>query len=344
MRRLGRAGCGLIALALSIAAVRARADEISIAEYAADLEALASDLDRGAIESASTRAAALETHRVVFGDERLPPDVGLLSAVRGAQPAGTATLARRVRRLAAALGSVSPAPGPVADPALVEALKAEGAITRGGEIEEPTLRPLTIPEQIVEAFESLIEWLGDLLGRLLEWLAKLWPRPRAPGAAAGGGSALVVTLIVVAIAVVVLAVLALATVRRGPRGDKTPAAAHATGPADEDPLSRESDEWERYARELAGAGRRREAVRAWYHAVLSTLFRIGRLEPRKGRTNWEHVTRLPPELPWRPQFIDITRRFEREWYGRDESSAEALDHCARLAAGLLRSVRGGEAA
>jgi hypothetical protein len=343
MRRLGRAGCGLVALALSIVAVRAGADEISIAEYAAALEALASDLDRGAIESASTRAAALETHRVVFGDERLAPDAGLLSAIRGARPADTIALARRIRRLAAALGSVSLAPGPAADPALVDALKAEGAIARGGEIAEPTLRPLTIPEQIVQAFEQLIEWLGDALARILEWLAKLWPRAPAPGAPASGGT-LVVTLIVVAIAVVMLGVLALATVRRGPRGDKAPAAAQATGRADEDPLSRESDEWERYARELADAGRRREAVRAWYHAVLSTLFRIGRLEPRKGRTNWEHVTRLAPELPWRPQFIDITRRFEREWYGRDESSAEALDQCARLAAGLLRSVRGGEAA
>ena len=60
---------------------------------------------------------------------------------------------------------------------------------------------------------------------------------------------------------------------------------------DADPLSREQDEWEKYAAELAAAGRLREAIRAWYHAVLVGLFRAGLLHHHKGRTNWEYVRR-----------------------------------------------------
>jgi hypothetical protein len=111
--------------------------------------------------------------------------------------------------------------------------------------------------------------------------------------------------------------------------------------ADDDPLSRESGKWELYAQELAAAGRRREAIRAWYHAVLVALFRSGRLEPRKGRTNWEHAARLSPELSWRPTFLEITRHFDREWYGRDASSAASLAECAGLARSLLDAEVGG---
>jgi hypothetical protein len=108
---------------------------------------------------------------------------------------------------------------------------------------------------------------------------------------------------------------------------------------DEDPLSRGAMEWERYAIQLAAAGRFREAIRAWYHAVLVTCYAAGVLHFRKGRTNWEYVATLAPSLPWRPEMIRLTRRFEREWYGSDESTLGALDDCGASARAILESVR-----
>jgi hypothetical protein len=139
-----------------------------------------------------------------------------------------------------------------------------------------------------------------------------------------------------------LGLLAFQALRRRSRPEE-----QASGPApaassrDADPLSREADDWERYARELAAAGRSREAIRAAYHAVLMTLFRAGLLHHQKGRTNWEYVGRLPPEAPARPGFMRLTRAFDREWYGRDQSSAETFAEYAQEAGAVVRLVRGG---
>jgi len=144
--------------------------------------------------------------------------------------------------------------------------------------------------------------------------------------------------------VIVIALLAFEVIRRSKRSDgSTVATSEPVGSKrDEDPLSRGATEWERYAAQLAAAGRYREAIRAWYHAVLVTCYSAGVLHFRKGRTNWEHAARLGPDAPYRPAFLDITRRFDREWYGRDESSREALDDCADLARTILESVRAGQ--
>jgi Domain of unknown function (DUF4129) len=114
----------------------------------------------------------------------------------------------------------------------------------------------------------------------------------------------------------------------------------ASSERDADPLSREANEWERYAAELAASGRLREAIRAWYHAVLVTLYRAGILHYRKGVTNWEYVSALSPALTWRARFIDMTRTFDREWYGRRETSPEALDTLAADARAVLLTLRG----
>jgi hypothetical protein len=111
---------------------------------------------------------------------------------------------------------------------------------------------------------------------------------------------------------------------------------------DENPLSREASGWEEHARELAAERRFREAIRAWYHAVLVALFQAGLLHHQKGRTNWEYVARLDPRLGWRPGFVALTRLFDREWYGRRACDAAALAECAREARGVLVAVRSAE--
>jgi hypothetical protein len=112
-----------------------------------------------------------------------------------------------------------------------------------------------------------------------------------------------------------------------------------TSKRDDDPLSRGATEWERYAAQLAASGRIREAIRAWYHAVLVTLYGAGILHFRKGRTNWEYVAALSPDLAWRAQFVALTRRFEEEWYGRDRSSIEAFEEVSERAQHILDAVR-----
>ena len=80
-------------------------------------------------------------------------------------------------------------------------------------------------------------------------------------------------------------------------------------------------------------------MRAWYHAVLVALYRTGFVHYRRGRTNWEYVSSLSPSLPARQGFSDLTRRFEREWYGREESDPEALAAVEEVASALLEGVR-----
>jgi len=142
--------------------------------------------------------------------------------------------------------------------------------------------------------------------------------------------------------VLLILFLALEVRRRTRRASKT--AIETSEPLgsrrDEDPLSRGATEWERYAAQLAAAGRFREAIRAWYHAVLVTCYSTGVLHFRRSRTNWEYVSALAPSLDWRPEFIDLTRGFEREWYGADRSTPDALDDCQRRAKTIIENVRG----
>jgi len=123
--------------------------------------------------------------------------------------------------------------------------------------------------------------------------------------------------------------------RRGPvaSGARRPPATR-----DDDPATRTVSGWEERAAQLAAQGRHREAIRAWYHAVLARCAAAGVLHLRRGRTNWEYAFSLSPALPWRDRFEDLTRRFDLEWYGRKESSGEALAAFAEGAGGILRSL------
>jgi hypothetical protein len=180
--------------------------------------------------------------------------------------------------------------------------------------------------------------MGELWDWIRRWLEKLLPRQARAGLPDGSTSPLAIAFVVgVAILLVVLSVRALR--RRGAAPSSSTSASTVSSARDEDPLSRESNEWERHAQELGAAGRWREAIRAWYHAVLVALFRAGLLHYQKGRTNWEYASRLGPELGWRPAFFDLTRLFDREWYGRRTSDSEAHGACSRGARGILEALR-----
>lgn len=195
-------------------------------------------------------------------------------------------------------------------------------------------------QKFTERLGKAFDWVGEKLSDFFEWLGSFWPDSKTKDDTETRSIRGIVIGIAILIAAVV-ATLAWITIRRSRRAkaEVIDSAAPVASVQDEDPLSRASNEWERYAAQLAAASRWREAIRAWYHAVLVTLYGAAILHFRKGRTNWEYVAMLSPSLAWRRQFIELTRRFEHEWYGATDSSSEALDECARLARSIIAAVQ-----
>jgi len=291
--------------------------------------------------TARTRAKQLLGAEVDAPAGRFTADSALLHEVMANPVAARPHLEATIAALRATTSSVRIAK---TDPRLLERLRAEEAVSAmkaGGEIRTMPADEKSL-EETASGIGKVSRWIQRWLDKMSDWFARWWPRERRAtdkkvvGVAPRG----IVSIIVVAI-VVVLGILAFEVVRRSRAA--TPDAALVTSDPiesrrDEDPLSRGANEWERYAAQLAAAGRTREAIRAWYHAVLVTLYAAGILHFKKGRTNWEYIAALSPELAWRGEFVTMTRRFETEWYGRAQSSADALDDAAGRARRILDVV------
>lgn len=354
---------GARAAAATPAAAPAAVATISAADYRRRLIEIRGHLRRGAWEEARRQAQRLAGQRVAFGRDaadEIEPDLSVLQPLANARDRAAASkaalpLARLIGALpddseatpaatAASAPAAALAARPRADAALLERLRRSqelAAIAVGGNLPDPGvggdgvldavrnfLRP---PARVVaRLWDGFRDWLERWLRRLLEGA-----QGRRPAFGLRG-----VVFLAVLLALAMLAAVAQAVRRRQRR--RRPAAVTAapmSGPAqDDDPLSRASGQWESYARDLAAEGRFREAIRAWYHAVLVTLYQRGIVHYRKGRTNWEYLATIPPATSWRPALIEMTRHFEREWYGRDRSSPEALADSQALARRLLREM------
>ena len=333
----------LAALALLLAASALRAETIPLQRYIEQLDALRR-------EAPALRASQA---RLLIGTEVASPngtflaDASLLHAVA----AGGADAIPRLDATIAALRSIAPAAAAPVDVAAIERLRKEeeaAAMQRGGEVDEAIVPTNDdVVDRWTKAVMKVLEWIGKKIQDFYDWVMSWWPRARRPDedrSAFGGVPFIVIAIVIVIVGLLTL--LALEVMRRSKRGERTPLVVSdpQASRRDEDPLSRGANEWERYAAQLAAAGRIREAIRAWYHAVLVTLYAAGILHFRKGRTNWEYIALLAPELPWRGAFVQLTRRFEEEWYGHEESTIETLDDCSARAKEILASVRRGVAA
>jgi hypothetical protein len=354
---VGGIACGAVA-----AAVPAAGAAISVGAYRRALVAIQADLGRGDWAAARGRAGRLAGERIASGGgEELAPDLAVLRPLAGARDRGAAAAAAmRLSRLIEALPVEPAAPvGPAAaaapvragpraagaDPALLERLRRHQAlaeIAAGGKLPDPGVEGGGVLAALWDFLQPARRAIAAAWQRFVRWLER-WLESLVRGAvrrpAAFGLRGVVVLAVLLALAMLGLATQAM---RRRQRRGKPAAAAAAAMPAppeDDDPLSRAGGEWEAYARQLAAAGRCREAIRAWFHAVLVTLYQSGALQFRKGRTNWEYLAAVPPSTSWRPALVEMTRHFEREWYGRDRSSAEALLASEGLARQLLHAVR-----
>lgn len=326
-------------------------ETISLDEYRDRLAAIRSAVDGRDLEAARSRASELLSVRVRHGGGTFDPDPTVLRRVADAKDLPAAReAARAVSALHQALDAVVPGSPAPPDAARLERLRreeAERSLDPAGAVGGPELHAPPIPrslrERILDLMRRISEVVGDWVQKLFKWLAQLLFGGAGLVGSAGGVSYLVLGLVLAVVGIVALVAFIGLRQRGGPAPVSSSAVPAASG-KDEDPLSRTSSEWERFAAELMGSGRFREAVRAWYHAVLVTLFRSGLLHYRKDRTNWEYAYALGPELPWRPGFVEATRTFEQVWYGRREAPRETAEVYASDARDILEKLRAGRPA
>jgi hypothetical protein len=334
----------ILALTLALPlALRAAAETASLDGYLAAVTALEEQLERGNLAAVQQGAAALLATTVEVDGATLVPDRGLFEPLAQAPDLAAARLlAPRLAALRRALAALPGRSDSTVDDELLRRLAAaEARATPRGENFD------IAPEGgFLQALDDLVRPIGNFLSKLWrefwEWLADLFRPDKAEGGWLAGLSLPSLVTVLVGVFALALAFLAVRAwrARRRPAAGVAPTVA-APLAEDDDPLSRDAGGWRRYARELAAAGRTREAIRAWYHAVLVALYGRGFVSYRKGRTNWEVVAALSPGLGLRPAFIELTRLFDREWYGLRQSPPEALGEAEDLARGLLGELETG---
>lgn len=321
-----------------------RAATLTLAEYRDTLARMRSLIAAGQIDAARTEAKSMTGSEVDSPNGRFHTDSTLLAEINAATTRDL-RVENHIDATLSALRNLATTKPIATDRRLLQRLQREQSVPelpRGGDIHGvPVKDPLL--KRIGAAIRKVVVWIVEKIGELWDWLSRFWPesgtkeKPASPGMRWTVGT-------LVAMILIVLGVLAFAVIRRSRRA--APLMVEESIPLrssrDDDPLSRGANEWERYAAQLAASGRLREAIRAWFHAVLVTLYGANVLQFRKGRTNWEYVAALSPEIAWRPTIIHLTRRFEEEWYGSDQSSAEALNECRATARTILEVVRRGK--
>ena len=312
-----------------------------IADYIAALERIDALLAAKQTDAAKNEALTLKGKEVEWAKGKFKVDASLLATVPTGQRARLIATIAELRRTV----GLTPTQ---ADRKLLERIAAEQEppeLPKGGVVPTKLNRDVPLLERVAEEIGEMLEWLWKKIKELFEWLGDLLPRRRNAAGQPTPGLHWMVWAVVGAILLIIL-YLAVDVLRRSRSKGLTPVEASAPigSKQDEDPLSRGATEWERYANELANAGRYREAIRAWYHAVLVTCYAAGILHVRKGRTNWEYIASLAPSLEWRAGAIELTRRFEQEWYGALHSTHDAYDTCSELAQSVLdalhREMRG----
>jgi len=304
---------------------------LDLASYRARLERIDALLARGDASQAAVEARSLLGETIRADGEGLSLDSWTLSPIARGEPHRT-----RLQSLLQSLGG--PREGaPPPDHALLDELRRAQAardLAAGGAIRGIPAPEISLLAQLRMWARSAVRWIGDRLADLVRWLEHFLPERRGPDAE--GGQITAIVLVAVGVILAIVLALALGAARRGP---PPPAARGRARPAkDADPLSRTAAGWEERALELAQSGRAREAIRAWYHALLVRCYGAGLLQYRRGRTNWEYLRALSPQISWRPQFEDLTRRFDVEWYGHAESTPQALSDFAGTAREILRDL------
>ncbi|HSM35781.1 MAG TPA: hypothetical protein VK837_05220 [Longimicrobiales bacterium] len=146
--------------------------------------------------------------------------------------------------------------------------------------------------QRTDAGES---FLGGLYRRILEWLAeRSIDLPALPGGTLVSALAIAVLFAALALAVRALVRRRVGAASRLARGQTPPAPAEAA-------IHRSAEAWEARARELAAAGRTREAALALYHSVVRRFADAGIIR--------YHVSKTPGDYRREIRGLDIVRPY-----------------------------------
>lgn len=328
----------------------ARADTVSLADYRTTLVAIDRDVAANRIDAAIAKARALHDNTIATPDGTIHPDASLIAAIEKLRetPGQALGVHHRLETAIDALSAASSAGTIRPDRALLASVAGSqklDAIAKGGTVGRLPSFSESATEQISRWWKTAIDWLAGKLERIVDFIISLWPRRSEELTEQLHGVSIPVALTALVVLGIVL-LLAIHVVRRARRAAPSAIVSESVRESsrDADPLSREAGEWQRYASELARQGRLREAIRAWYHAILVTLYGAGILHYRKGRTNWEYLASIPPAFGWRGTFSNLTREFDREWYGRIQPTADSFDAFADDARRVLHDVeRGGKA-
>jgi hypothetical protein len=327
----------IIALVFSFSAYAK--STIPIDQYIARLQNLHTSIAANQLAAAKAGAEELKGSDIVSPRGNFHADDSLLLAIAQAR-AGDRVLLTRIELTIAELRAAADATNATPDPKLLQQVAAEQEVpelARGGEVAAPVIPEVPMIERVVRSIGRMFVWIWEKIVQFFEWLEGFLPRSDESGATSGMRW---IVIAVVALIVIGIIFLAVEVIRRARRGDPQTLTSSAPlrSTRDDDPLSRGATEWERYAAQLAADGRYREAIRAWYHAVLVTCYGTGALHFRKGRTNWEYIASLPASTSWRSELIRLTQRFEQEWYGAEQSSEDALEDCSRRAKLILDAL------
>jgi len=159
-------------------------------------------------------------------------------------------------------------------------------------------------------------WLDRLKQRAVQLLIRLLGRAFASSAIPTISNVLIYGLMVAAL--LVLAYWMYRTVREGAQLETLMRS----------PLPVSSKEWTVWmaeARAAAGRGNWRDAIHLAYWCGISFLEAGGAWRPDRARTPREYLRLLPPASQHLPALRDLTRNFERVWYGTHEANASAFD-------------------
>ena len=326
------AGAGARSMAAPPAARAAVALDLNA--YRERLEQIAALLEQRDSAGAAAAAQSLLDEDVTWDAEELDPDPAVLQPI--ADGADTAVRAPLRQLIEALPREPAQATGAQVDAAALEALKArqDAADPRKGlALPGSPVPKLSFAERLIDLLSTSMNWIADRFKDLWDWLKKWFPK-RDPDRPEGSSILNPAVFALVGAIVGVVIALAIRAARRAGAPPPIPRARAKAADADADPLSRSANEWEDRARALGSEGRAREAIRAWYHALLVASFRAGALHHRRGRTNWEYARTLG-EVGWRGPFVELTGRFDLEWYGRAESTAAALETFAAEAQRIL---------
>jgi hypothetical protein len=344
VRRIEADGVRRLAIVIAMFLVCGNASaqtSFSLDQYVSALQRVHALIAANQAEAAKSEAATLKGAEIVSSRGNFHADESLLAAIAQARGTDPALLARIELTVAELRGGQTRESAP--DPKLLQQVAAEQDVpelARGGELTAPSIDEVPLIERVLKSIGESFRWIGRKVVQFIDWLLGFLPR-RADGESGTTTGMRWIVIAVVALIVIGIVFLAVEVTRRARRGNAQTVTSSAPmrSTRDDDPLSRGATEWERYAEQLAAAGRFRESIRAWYHAVLVTSYAAGVLHFRKGRTNWEYIASLPASTAWRPELIRLTQRFEQEWYGSDQSSEEALDICSASAKRILDELQ-----